>query len=130
MESKDIKALVDSAIKDLSYIKQEKQAEIIQNLRTMMAEGQVAIEVVNRFEKTLERNGSCLPDDIVEQREEARQFSKELSKKLSQRLRLDELLLEHQKASSHRIYTHKVTKLSQIISKAEEWVEEAKGTVD
>ena len=95
----------------------------------MLESGNVAIEVVNKFEKTLERNGSSLPEDIVEEREKSRQFSKNLAKKLTQRMKMDELMKEYEKVSELKIHTHKITKLNQIISKAQEWTNDAKATV-
>ena len=130
MSANEIKSIVDSAIQDLSHLKQEKQAEIISSLREMLTNGNVAIEVVNKFEKTLERNNSTLPEDIIEEREKSRQFSKNLSKKLGQRMKMDELTKEYEKANELKIHTHKITKLNQIISKAQEWMNDAKATVD
>jgi len=92
----------------------------------MLEKEQVSMEVINNFEKILEQNGTTLPEDVEEIKEEARMFSKELAKKLMKKLKLEELEEELKKAKEIKIYTHKMSKLESIVEKAQEWTEEAK----
>lgn len=130
MSGEEVKDIVQAAMQGMSQVKEEKQREIIKNLREMLDKEQVAIEVVNNFEKMLERNGASLPDEILEYRDEAKQFSRELAKKLGKKLKLSELEDEYEKSKDLKIYTHKIAKLKHIVEKGQEWMTEAKATID
>lgn len=130
MSNQEIKDIVESAIQGLSVVKQEEQAKVIENLDRMFEWTDIEPIDITVVSNLLDRNNMELPKRFYEYRNEAKTFSKIIAKKLKQKLTWEELASLFFESKHLKIHTPEIWKLKELVAASQEWIKEAKSTIE
>ena len=98
MTNQEIKDIVDSAVQGLCKVKQDEKERIIKNLDNMFSREDSEPLDITVVSNLLDKNNMELPQRFYGYCNEAKEFSKTIFRKIKQRLKLNEIIILHNKS--------------------------------